>query len=331
MRDVAKLAGVSQSTVSRVLTASSTLISISDDTTRKVLDAVDQLGYRPNQTARSLRGLKTNMIAVMIADITNPMYHSIVRTIQGIARKRNYDILIANTDHIYANEMHFCEAIIRRPVDGVLMVPYLLTSSDLDKLMALTAIPLVVLAWPKIYPNIDSVSADDEKATNETVKWLIEQKGHQRIGYIGVSRSFPPGERRRNGFLTAMKEAGLSVPDEYIQQGDFSIASGQTAMRELLKLPCPPTAVLACNDLMAIGALDTAQDMHFGVPNDVAIIGFDNIPETSIIRPRLSTIAQYPVDMAQQLAKLLFDRIDGYKGPIRTVEVPCQLIERETT
>src|SRR3954463_11050370 len=133
LHDVAKLAGVSQSTVSRVLSKTPSLVPISEETSQKVLDAVDQLGYFPNLTARSLRVQQSYMIAIMIADISNAFYHSIVRTVQDIARQHHYDVLIANTDQIYENETHFCEAMMRRPVDGVIMVPYHLSDDEIDQ------------------------------------------------------------------------------------------------------------------------------------------------------------------------------------------------------
>ncbi|MBN2471681.1 MAG: LacI family DNA-binding transcriptional regulator, partial [Anaerolineae bacterium] len=138
MRDVARLAGVSQPTVSRVLNKTSTSIPVSDDTYQRVMAAIKELGYRPNMTARSLRTQRTQMIAVMIADITNAFYHSIVRVIQAIARQHDYDVLISNSDHRYENERHFCEAVMRRPVDGVIIVPIHLTYTDLDRLLTLS-------------------------------------------------------------------------------------------------------------------------------------------------------------------------------------------------
>src|SRR5258708_27987145 len=146
MHDVARLAGVSQSTVSRVLSKTPSLVPISEETSKKVLDAVEQLGYFPNLTARSLRVQQSNMIALMIADISNPFYHAIVRTVQDIARHHNYDVLIANTDMIYENEVHFCEAMMRRPVDGVIMVPYHLTNEQINQLIERTGTSVVALA-----------------------------------------------------------------------------------------------------------------------------------------------------------------------------------------
>jgi LacI family transcriptional regulator len=145
MRDVAKLAGVSQPTVSRVLNQSETAISISEETRSKVLAAVEHLAYTPNMLARGLRTQQTQMLAVLIADISNSFYHPIARAIQDAAREYNYDVMIANSDHLYDNEKHFCEAVSRRPVDGVIMVPIHLTYDDLDNFITRTNVPVAVL------------------------------------------------------------------------------------------------------------------------------------------------------------------------------------------
>jgi LacI family transcriptional regulator len=331
MRDVAKLAGVSQSTVSRVLSKTPSLVPISDETTKRVYEAVDQLGYYPNLTARSLRAQQTNMIAIMIADLSNPFYHSIVRTVQDIARKRHHDVLIANTDHSKEYETAFCEAMMRRPVDGILMVPYHLTDDEIDHLFKRTGAKIVALAKHLTHPQIDVAYADDERATFDAVTWLIQRKGHNRIGFIGVSKAFPPGLRRWQGFVQAMQSAGCPIRDEYLQEGDWSVESGQRAMKALLELPEPPTAVFACNDFMAIGAIDMAHNLGFCIPDDVAIVGFDNIPEATLIRPKLTTLAQYPAEIGRRLGEALFERIEGLEGPRRTFEIPYRLIEREST
>ena len=331
MRDVARLAGVSQSTVSRVLSQPPQRTRISQKTIDRVLAAAQTLDYQPNLTARSLRGQKTYMIAVMIADISNPMYHSIVRTVQSIAREHSYDVLIANTDHVYEAEKHFCESIIRRPVDGVVMVPYHLTDDDIRELMARTRVPIVILAWPDYCDEVDVVYGNDADATYTTVRWLVEEKGHQQVGFIGVPHTMHPGRRRYEAYVRAMQDVGLPILPQYFSEGDFSIESGQRAMRELLDQDPPPTAVFACNDLMAIGALDTANEMNRRVPQDVAIVGFDNIPETQVIRPRLTTIAQHPDTIGRHLAQIIFSRINGTTDTRQVIKIPCTLIERGTT
>lgn len=331
MRDVATLAGVSQSTVSRVLNQSATAtVPISEETAQRVFDAVKQLGYQPNLTARSLRGQKTQLIGMMIADICNPYYQVMVRSVQDVARARGYDVLISNTDHDPETERHFLDNIVRRPMDGAIITPYHLTIDDLNVLIDRTGVAVVALGTYLNHPLVDAVFADDERATYETAQWLIREQRHERIAYIDVPGTHP-SHRRLRGFKRAMAEAGLNVLAEYVVAGDFEFDSGERAMRQLLKLSTPPSAVIACNDLMALGCLVAAESMGFEVPDHVAVVGFDDIPEASRSWPKLTTIAQYPREMGEKLTQALFERIDGaYAGPARAFEVPCRLVVRES-
>lgn len=332
MRDVAKRAGVSQSTVSRVLSNRPSSIPISQETIERVLSAVAELGYYPNLTASSLRLQKSFMIAIMIADISNAFYHVIVRTVQDIAHHHNYDVIVANTDQLYENEKRFCQAMMRRPVDGIIMVPYHLTDDEIDDLLQRTGASIVALASHLHHPMVDTVASDDGQATYDAIRWLIEQKGHREIGYIRVPLSYPPGLRRYNAYCEAMQSAGLTVNPAWVYEGDFTVQSGERAMQHILSQSARPSVIVACNDLMAMGVLHTAQDRNVRVPDEIAIVGFDNIPEATLIRPNLTTIAQYPVKLGQQLAKALFERIDGTEmGLKRTFEIPLNLIERQST
>src|SRR5690606_17542985 len=163
MRDVARLAGVSQSTVSRVLSETVTSpVPISEETRQRVLSVVEELGYQPNMIARSLRTQRTQMIAVMIGDISNAFYHPIVRAVQDYARSRDYDVLISIGDHLYENEARFLQTVLRRPVDGVIMAPHRLTADDLDKFMRRSHIPVVSLGAQTKHPMIDVVGGTSE-------------------------------------------------------------------------------------------------------------------------------------------------------------------------
>lgn len=331
MRDVAKLANVSQSTVSRVLSGASDLIPIGEETRARVLDAVKQLGYHPNLHAGILRGQKTQLIAVMIADIGNAFYHPFVRAIQDVARSQRYDVIIANTDHMQEGELHFCESIVRRPVDGVIMVPYHLTDADLDDLIERTGAAVAVMGQHVQHPGVDTVFGSDDVSTYNAITWLIRERGHRRIGFIGVTEAFAAGARRRQAYKQALQDAGLSLPPGYMQLGDWSSESGERAMHALLALDEPPTAVFACNDLMALGAMEAVGNRGLRVPDDVAVIGFDDIPPASWVRPRLTTVAQHSKEMGLVLAQMIFGRIqEEYTGPGRRVEVPCELIVRES-
>jgi LacI family transcriptional regulator len=331
MRDVARKANVSQSTVSRILSSTQSMVPISEETRQKVNAVIDELGYHPNQYARSLRGRNVHMIGMVIADISNPFYHPMIRAVQDVAFQNGYDVMIANSDHTREKEILFCESIVRRPVAGVVIIPYHLNDEDLDQLIQRTGVVVSAVGNHIQHPDIDITFADDAKASYEAVRWLIEKKGHQRIAMICADQSFPVIIRRYGAFRRAMEEANLPVRPEYIVQGDWSVESGQSAIKSLLELPQPPTAVFAASDTIAIGALEAAENMNFRVPEDIAIIGFDNIPAASWVRPRLTTVAQYPEQMGYHLAKTLFQRLQGeYSGPSRRFEVPCHLIERES-
>jgi DNA-binding LacI/PurR family transcriptional regulator len=216
-------------------------------------------------------------------------------------------------------------------VDGIAIIPYHLRDNDLDTLMKRTGVVISAVGNHIQHPNIDVTFADDSKATYEAIRWLIEKRGHQRIAMIRANPEFPVIIRRYGAFCRAMEEAGLPVREEYIVESDWSVESGQQAIQQLMALPEPPTAVFAASDTIAIGALESAHAMGLRVPEDVAIMGFDNINIASWVRPRLTTVAQYPEKMGYLMAKSLFQRLQGeYSGPSRRFEVPCKLIERES-
>ncbi len=332
MRDVAKLANVSQSTVSRVLSGKEQPIPIGEETIQRVMAAVQQLNYQPNLHAGSLRGQKTHMVAIMIADITNPFYHSLVRAVQDKANAYNYDVMIANSDHTHQGEKQFVDSVIRRPVDGIIMAPYHLNDEDLGELIDRTGAAIAAVGQHLNHPQIDVAYGNDELATYNVIKWLHTKKGHKDIGFIGVTDRFPAGARRRRGFEQALNDIGLDLTPNYEQVGDWSLGSGFKAMQELLCLSEPPTAVFVANDVMAIGAMEAIKQNNLKIPDDIAVVGFDNIPATSWVYPPLTTIAQYPEKMGEQLSEALFQRINGeYSGPSRRFEIPLDFIEREST
>lgn len=332
MYDVAKLAGVSQPTVSRVLNRTETTAQISDETIQRVLLAVKKLGYRPNTVARSLRTQRTQTIAVMIADLGNGFYHPIVRTIQEVARQHDYEIVISNSDHVYENEKHFCEIVLGRGVDGVIMVPIHLTNAELGHYVSQTHLPFVVLGSQIDHPNIDVVYMDDEKATYEATRWLITECGHRSLGYIGVPPDLPPGPRRLRGFNRALTDCGLSLNPDHFVEGDFSLASGKRAAETLIARGKLPTALMVINDLSAIGVILALQEAGYSVPKDVAVVGFDDIPEAEIVRPTLTTIAQKPRIIGEKLAQALFERLENPNITTRRIiETPYEFIMRQST
>lgn len=333
MRDVARHAQVSQSTVSRVLNPSKEqTIPIGEETRQRVLDAVKKLGYVPNLHAGSLRGQKTKLLAVLIADIANPHYHAIVRSVQDYAHEQRYDVLIANSDHRRENELLFCESMIRRPVDGIVAVPYHLTQDEMGDLSERTGAAIAVLARHIKHPSIDTVVFNDGDGVYEAVRWLAMERGYERIGFIGVTNRFHAGNRRQKAYERALASVGQQLRPEYVMQsGDWSVESGQRAAEVLLSLPEPPTAIFACNDFMAIGAMQAAEAKGINIPEQLAIVGFDNIPAASWVRPRLTTVLQPSAEIGHQLVQAVFQRIQGDAAKTERLHgAPCRLIIRES-
>lgn len=332
IQDVAKLAGVSHSTVSRVLNQNSTSVPISEVTRQKILDAVKELGYQPNMIARSLRTQRSQMIAVMIGDISNAFYHPIVRAVQDISDKRDYDVLISNSDHIYEHEQRFLNTVLRRPVDGIIMAPHCLTTVEIDQFIQRSNIPIVALGAQVDHPAVDVVGGTSEPATYEAIKWLIQEKGHHRIGFISTLRDMPPGPSRFRGYQRAMEELNLAIEPGFFQQGEFTIEGGRQAMQKFIAQSHPPTAIFAANSLMAIGAIMAAKAGGYQVPHDFGIVGYDDIPEATIISPTLTTIGRDLPKIGRQLIDLLFERIDGQvTGQGRFFSSEWNLIIREST
>lgn len=331
MYDVARLAGVSQPTVSRVLNQNDTAVHISVETRQRVMAAVEELGYRPNVLARSLRTQRTQTVALLIGDLSNGFYQVMARAVQDVARQYDYEVFIANSDHLYEHEKHFCEVVSRRSVDGVVMVPNHLTLEELEHYFVDTNTPLTVLGVHVDHPNIDIVYVNDEQATYEATQWMITERGYRSIGFIGVSDALPPGPRRFRGFMRALDEAGLTLDPRFKLISDFTIDGGVKAANQLLKLGELPRALFVLNDLMAIGIVLTLQDAGLRVPEDVAVMGFDDIPEARIVRPALTTIAQDPRDIGKKLAQSLFRRIENPELVTRTVyESVSKLVVRDS-
>ena len=326
MRDVAKLANVSQSTVSRVLNGTEDGIPIGEETRQRVMEAVETLGYYPNLYAGSLRGQKTFMLAMMVADIANPFYHPMVRAVQDVAHTHRYDVMIANTDHTRDGEMAFVEAVIRRPVDGIILVPYHLTETDIERLLVRTGGAVATLGQHVHHPQVDTVFGDDERAVLDAVTWLICEQGHRRIGFIKGHPNHMASDERLFGYRRALDRAGISFEPSLVADGLFDFDSGTEAARHFLSMAKPPTAIFASNDDMAAGVLAVAHDRGIAVPDQLSVAGFDDTTLARTVWPPLTTIRQPMFELADTAAQLL---LGG--GDIAHKRLPHELIERRST
>lgn len=329
--DVAERASVSQAMVSYVLN-DHPAVSVPTETRRRILDAMADLGYVPNIAARTLRTRKTLTIAAIIPDITNPYYPAFVRGIQDAAETSGFDVITYNTDGDEEKEHKALRSIQHGRVDGAILVSFHLVPSDLQPL-AENGLALVMLG--PIEPNwidagVDNLMVDNVGASRIAVNYLIE-RGHTRIGMIAGIAGTPPRERRVVGYCQAIAEHHIPLDEFLIRAGEFTETGGYDGMLELLRISPRPTAVFAANDLMAMGAMIALREAGVHVPNEMAIVGFDDIPAAKLVQPALTTIAQFPERLGQRATEMLFERLRGntdFQG--RLVTSACELIVRDS-
>ncbi len=325
--DVAQLADVSQATVSQILNPKSSL-AISAETRRRVTSAVAELGYVPNRAAQSLRSRRTFTIACLIPDVTNPFYPAVERGILDVSNRFGYDLLTYNSDGKREKELNFLRLIREGRADGVVGVFFHVNAKDLGELLQ-AGTPIVRLeAVAKGTGNLplDNVYVNNEAAAEAATNYLIS-KGHERIAVIG--RETGPHFARLCGYRQALLAQGLG--ETVVHASDFTEEGGYTAMQQLLMASPRPDAVFAVNDLLAVGALIAAREAGLKVPQDIAIMGFDNIPLAKLMSPALTTVAQPQRLLGTRAAELLFERLGdaaGVKG--RSNELPFELVVRES-
>jgi LacI family transcriptional regulator len=324
--DVARIAGVSQTVVSMVLNDRS-LITISPETRQRVLAAVDELGYVPDGSARSLRTRKTLIVASLIPDITNPFYPAFERGIQDVADSYGYDLIAYNTDGNRAKELRCLRSVQRARVDGIIATPFQLTAEDFSPLIE-NGVPVVIfgelVSEPASTP-LDSILVDDYGAAGKLVTFLLD-RGYVPLGMIAASDD----HLRREGRTAAYRRvlAGWAPPqDELLARGDDPTeAGGYAAMRKLLGSSPRPRAVFAANDMMAMGAMVAIREAGLRVPEDIAVAGFDDIPVARLLNPPLTTVAQFPERLGRRAAEMLFERLNGtFTGEGRRLEMPYEL------
>jgi len=328
---VARLASVSQATVSYVLNGKAA-ISVPEATRQRILGAVDELGYVPNGAARSLRTQRTSTIAAVIPDITNPFYPAFERGVQEVAEMGGYDLIVYNTGGVAEREQRCVRSLQQGRVDGVVAVFFHLKAEDLRPLLerdvALVRLEAVKRGASGLDLPFDNLYVDNVAASRAAVEYLIG-RGHERIGMI--SGGSGPGQARVGGYRAALAAHRLPSDEALIRDGDFSADGGRHAMQGFLEGTRPPTAVFAANDVMAMGALVALREAGLGVPGDVAVVGFDDVPAAGLITPRLTTVAQFQENLGVRAAEMLLERLDGTApGHGRSEEMPFELIVRES-
>jgi LacI family transcriptional regulator len=305
IRSVADEAGVSPATVSRVFNDTA---PVEQSTRERILDAADRLGYVPNATARSLSTKKTNTFGVLLPYLTGEYFPEVIRGLDQTAQEHDRFLLLSSSHHTSDDLRRALRSMYGR-VDGlVLMLPQLAAEDFKEHLPE--DVPVVLLNCAPGDHDFHVLSIDNQEGGRLATQHLIEQ-GHQRIGIItGGSANYEARERLA-GYHAAMKEAGLSPKDEWIAAGDFSRESGKDAIRQLLEVEPRPTAVFASNDSMAMGAIHALRDQGLSVPEDVAIIGFDDLPSAKDFTPPLSTVHARMGDLGEEAVSMLMGLMDN--------------------
>jgi len=325
--DVAQLADVSQATVSQILNPKSEL-AISAETRVRVASAIAELGYVPNRAAQSLRSRRTFTIACLIPDVTNPFYPAVERGILDVSNRFGYDLLTYNSDGKREKEFNFLRLIREGRADGVVGVFFHVNAKDLGELLG-AGTPIVRLeATAKGTGDLplDNVYVDNIAAAEAATSYLIS-KGRKRIAVIGVEAG--PHFARLRGYRQALLARGLG--ETVVHASDFMEEGGYSAMQQLLTASPKPDAVFAVNDLLAVGALIAAREASLRVPQDIAIMGFDDIPIARLMSPALTTVAQPQRLLGTRAAELLFERLGDSEAVVgRSEELPFELVIRDS-
>ena len=324
-KDIALAAGVSQATVSIVLNKVETS-AVPAATRERILKLADELGYRPNHPARILRSARTMTLACIVPDITNPFYPGLVRGLQTAAAPAGYAVLIYDTDGTLEGERRALGWLQQGRADGAVGVLYHFRAPDLDD-VARRGLPMVLLGRHAARPDspIDSVFVDNVAASAAMTRLLI-RRGHRDIAMIVAE--FGPSRFRAEGYEAVMREAGLAPR---IVVDDASSEAGVGAMRTLLADGRDrPSAVFGANDMLAIGAMQAARDAGLTIPNDIAIVGFDDIPTAKLLG--LTTVRQPELELGALAAQLLIDRLQpgGMKSASRSLEIKFEIVERSS-
>lgn len=324
LADVARRAAVSPTTVSHVLSGKRLVNAATRD---RVQDAIRELGYRPNQAARQLRTNLSRMVAVIVPDLTNSFYGVLTRGLADHIGGQEYGTYVCNTDGSADREHKFLHDVLDRGVDGIVMAA-VNVAIEPDLAHARLATPIVCVGTPKDELGVDWVSTGDRSGARDATALLLS-RGRKRIGMI----QGPPGTGtpRTEGYHDAMRDAGRAVDDSLLLQGDWTRAGGQAAMRALLERAEKPDAVFCANDLSAIGAIDVIRAAGLTVPDDIALVGFDDIDAATMVIPSLTTVRNPAYEIGSSAGELLLSRMNGeHLGPARTVELPCPLVERSS-
>jgi len=325
IKDVANMAGVSTTTVSHVINKTR---FVSKDLIERVNDAITTLNYQPYGLARSLRRKQSGTIGIVIPDNTNPFFAEVVRGIEDTCFENGYSVFLCNSDGKPAKERNYLQLLIEKGVDGLVLVS---TGDDEEamRLLENREIPKVIVDREISGLHMDSVLVDNQQGGYSAARYLIEL-GHRTIGCIMGPSNITPSGQRIEGFRKGLKEGGLLLDENMVATGDFKSFGGYEGFKKLLRGELVPTAIFVCNDMMALGALNAARELGIDVPEQLSLIGFDDIALASLINPNLTTIAQPKYELGETGAELLLKRINNKGRSESRIVKKTHLVIRDT-
>jgi len=325
VKEVAEHAGVSTATVSRALSGSA---SVREPLRSRVLEAARSLSYRPNRAARDLRVRSSRAVGVLIPDIENPFFTSVVCGIEDVLRKTDYSLLLANYNEDPDQEDRRLELFRAEGIRGLIFAASR-TPSRLYAELGKAGIALVAVSRVLPRLRVDEVTVANREGAHAATTHLI-RLGHQRIGIINGPLVFATARGRQGGYEDALQEAGVALDANLVVHCAFNQAAGYSAMQQLLGLASPPTAVFAGSNLLTLGALQAIHERELDIPGQIAIVGFDDMPWAISLRPPLTAVAQPSFDVGRTAAELVLARIREPALPRRQVVLETRLVIRSS-
>jgi LacI family transcriptional regulator len=303
---------------------------IREETRQRVLAAAEELGYVPNRLASSLRSRHTNVLALVLADISNPFFTLIARGVEDAASDQGYMVIYCNTDESVEEEQKYIDLLLQNRVDGILLVPAGSGSATIQTVQR-NGTPVVVIDRRVSDSGVDSVRGDSFGGAYALGRLLLDL-GHRRIAMLNGPPGVSTADERQAGFNLSLDEAGVLAGQRISLSGRFSIDSGRDMALQALALEPPPTALLAANNFIALGVLQAVQERGLRVPEDIALAGFDDLPDALVAFPFLTVAVQPAYEMAQKATHLLLERVAG-TGPAECQEIimPTRLIVRQSS
>ncbi|MBU4228620.1 LacI family transcriptional regulator [bacterium] len=325
LKMVAKRAGVSVNTASRAINNKP---DINLETKKRVLQIAKELGYIRNAAAVALRTKKTGTIGVVIADNRNPFYAEVLNGMEEAAREKNYHIILANTQRDYKKEEDAINLLLAKRVDGLLITPVQDKDDDIKNLIDAN-IPFVVVGRDFENIEVDAIYNDEVKGGFLATEYLIK-KGHKRIALINGFLYKSPAKGRSEGYKKALNKYRIPLDESLISVGDINIEDGHERTKQMLEKDLNFTAIFVYNDMMAFGAMQAIKEKGLRIPEDIGLVGYDDIPFSSLISPALTTIRLKKQELGAESVKLLLSRINGSRKKIKKVMLDVELVIRET-